>query len=461
MNAIVISIGDELVSGLTVNTNAAWLGQQLSSVGVRTIEQLTVPDDLSAIASAIRHAHDLLTLKLPADPHGAPADAVGFLVITGGLGPTEDDVTRAALADAFNQELVEDPDAVVQIERFFRTLGRPMSASNRLQALRPVDAIILENNAGTAPGLRMVRDRIHVFVMPGVPREMMEMFGTTVMPMVREAAGGAAADAPVTVMAKINTFGRGESVVGERIRDLMARSGEDAGTPGRGGAATSELETPTLSPQHAALRTLVGTTVHDGIVSVRIYATGPRVRAERAAEEIRGTIYERLGALIFSDGDEPLESAVASLLRASKYTLATAESCTGGLLATLLTNTPGASHYFLRGWVTYANIAKHEDLSIPEEMIAEHGAVSGPVVRAMAEGSRKFAEADFCDFDDGVAGPDGGRRKSRWGRCGLRLPGRVEVGRWRRWFGNLFFRVAGRRCGCGRRRWGWRFCGGS
>jgi len=380
MNAIILSIGDELASGLTINTNAAWLSQQLAATGIRTLQHLTVPDDVPAITSAIRQAHEHLTLRLPADSH---RKAYGILLITGGLGPTEDDLTRQALADAMNQELIEDPDAFLQIERWFKKINRPMSPSNRLQALRPVDATILENTAGTAPGLKMEKDNILLFVTPGVPREMTEMFTRSILPAIQELQGEG--EPTVTQVAKINTFGMGESVLGEKIKDLMTR-------PAPGESAN----------------TLVGTTVHDGIVSVRIYSTGPRQATTAAIESLRQTLHQRLGPLIFSENDEPLESAVADLLKTSRYTIATAESCTGGLLATLLTNVPGSSAYFQRGWITYANAAKHEDLSIPEDLIQEHGAVSEPVARAMAEGAKKFAETDFALSTTGIAGPDGG-----------------------------------------------------
>ncbi len=214
--------------------------------------------------------------------------------------------------------------------------------------------------------------------MPGVPREMQTMFRESVFPAIRDLRGESAGI--VTRLTKINTFGRGESVVGEAIKDLMVRGGN----PG------------------------VGTTVHDGIVSVRIYATGTEAEATAMTAAVREKVLTRLGGIVFGEGEIGLETAVADLLTAERYTVATAESCTGGLLAALLTDVPGSSAYFLRGWVTYANAAKHEELSIPESMIADHGAVSEPVARAMAEAARKFAESDFALATTGVAGPGGG-----------------------------------------------------
>ncbi len=293
MNAFLLSIGDELASGLTVNTNSAWLAEQLTGLGIQTIAHVTVGDDLQAIAAAIRAACDHLEARID------PADKVALLLITGGLGPTEDDVTRQALANALNQELVEDADAMLQIERFFKSIHRPMAASNRLQALRPHNASILENAAGTAPGLHACKDATEIFVMPGVPREMKDMFTRSIRPRLESRQAGRSADgqAVVTQVTKINTFGLGESNLGEKIMDLMARN----------------VETPPADP-HAGVAVRVGTTVHEGIVSVRLYVTGPRDQAQAATGRVRDIVRQRLGPLVFSEGDEPLEAVVATLL---------------------------------------------------------------------------------------------------------------------------------------------------
>ncbi len=317
MNAILLSIGDELTSGLTLNTNSPWLAEQLAALGIQTFAHITVGDHLESIATAIRQACEQLELD---SSLGIPG---GLLLITGGLGPTEDDLTRQALADALQQQLVEDPDAMVQIERFFKSIHRPMSPSNRLQALRPHEASIIENTAGTAPGLWAKKHHTQIFVMPGVPREMKEMFTRSVLPAVREILEEFNPDPIITQGTKINTFGMGESQLGEKIKDLMARP--QAATP------------PFAS---------VGTTVHDGIVSVRIYATGTRAVADAETARIKAELHTRLSSLIFSEAEEPLETAVGKLLLQSQHTVATAESCTGGLLATMLTNMPGSSAFF-------------------------------------------------------------------------------------------------------------------
>ena len=384
MAAIVISIGDELTSGQTVNTNATWLSQQLAGVGIETVAQVTVPDKLLAIVEAVR---------------GAMERRVGVILISGGLGPTEDDLTRRGVAEALGEELVEDPDAVMQIERWFKSRGRVMAGSNRLQALRPRSAEVMENRHGTAPGLRLERgDGVRIFVMPGVPGEMRGMFLEEVLPRLKEVSGE-----KVTVISKVNTFGRGESVVGEAIRDLMVRGGNPS----------------------------VGTTVSEAIVSVRIYATGTRAEAAEMTARMKKEVRGRLGEICFSEDEERLEESVAKMLRGRKVTVATAESCTGGLLAKLLTDVAGSSAYFLRGWVTYANESKVEELNVSAEVIAEHGAVSEAVAREMAEGARKFAESDFGVGITGVAGPDGGSEEKPVGTVwiGLAHAGGTEARR--------------------------------
>jgi nicotinamide-nucleotide amidase len=391
MKAILLSIGDELASGLTINTNSAWLASQLATLGVHALAHITVPDHLESIAAAIRQSCEQLELDASRTHH------TDLLLISGGLGPTEDDVTREGLADALQQQLVEDPDAMVQIERFFRTINRPMSPSNRRQALRPHEATIIENTSGTAPGLRARRGHTEIFVMPGVPREMREMFANAILPALRDLVEESSPGI-VTRVTKINTFGMGESALGEKIKDLMAR----------------RPETP---PPFAS----VGTTVHDGIVSVRIYATGTPTQTETLTADIRNQLHARLGPLIFSQEDEALETTVGKILLDSRYTIATAESCTGGLVANLLTNLPGSSAYFLRGWVTYSNAAKHEDLGVPMETIDAHGAVSEPTARAMAAGAKQAANADFALATTGIAGPTGGTQEKPVGTVWIAL----------------------------------------
>jgi nicotinamide-nucleotide amidase len=375
MRAYLLSIGDELASGLTTNTNSAWLAHRLTSLGIRVTAHLTVGDDLPRIVSAIKNALDLLKQDDGIHTGKTPGKTLGTLIISGGLGPTEDDLTRQALAAALDEQLVEDPDAVLQIENWFNARNRTMSPSNRTQALRPSSATCIENTAGTAPGLSARKSDVDIYVMPGVPREMKEMFTRSILPKLLPNTGN-----NVTLMTTLHTFGLGESFVGEKIKDLMTR-----------GANPS-----------------VGTTVNDGIVSVRIYATGTPDDALQMTTQTKLLLHQRLAPILFGEESQTLEATVARLLTQSRYTVATAESCTGGLLAKLLTDIPGSSTYFPRGWITYSNQAKHEDLSVPPELIEQHGAVSEQVALAMAEGARKFAQTDFALAITGIAGPDGG-----------------------------------------------------
>ncbi|HTV49092.1 MAG TPA: competence/damage-inducible protein A [Phycisphaerae bacterium] len=378
MNCVIISTGDELVWGLTVNTNASWLSGQLAQMGITCKAHITVGDDRKILAEAIIRACGECELVL----------------ITGGLGPTEDDLTRLSLADALSETLVEDAKAVTWIESFFRKLNRPMPASNRLQALRPASAQCVENSAGTAPGLIAKKGATSIYAMPGVPREMKAMFEKSFAPLLACQCSGI-----ITRILKLNTFGAGESWIGEKIADLMQRD---------------------TNPR-------IGTTVHEGVVSVRIYATGSPDETEKMVLEARRQIQERLGALIFSKDQATLEQVLAIMLTESGQTVATAESCTGGLLAELLTNVPGSSKYFLRGWVTYSNAAKEEDLGVAPELINQHGAVSEQVAAAMAKMARQHAKSDWGIGITGIAGPDGGTAEKPVGLVFIAVAGAQET----------------------------------
>lgn len=360
MIAVVISIGNELALGQTVDTNTAWLSQQLAAIGVRAVRHVTIADELEPIRSEIlRAAHD------------AP-----LVLITGGLGPTEDDLTRQALAAAMGVGLTRREELVAEIRAIFEKRHRSMPDANLAQADIPAGAIPIRNTCGTAPGIRARLGNSDIFVMPGVPREMREMYTRDIRPSIIAAAGGG-----VILMRTIQTFGAGESDVGERIRDLMARD-----------------RNPT-----------VGTTAQQAVIGVRIHALGDtRQQAESLLEESTALIERRLGALVFGRDQDTLADAVARMLIDRRSTVATAESCTGGLIAKSLTDVPGSSAYFIRGYVTYANEAKTRLLDVPAELIERHGAVSAPVAEAMAIGCRRHAGTDLALSVTGIAGPGGG-----------------------------------------------------
>jgi nicotinamide-nucleotide amidase len=377
MKAIILSIGDELVLGQTVDTNSAWISQQLVAVGCAVMQHTTVADDQSSIERAIRET----------------APRCDVLIISGGIGPTEDDLTRQAVASVMGVELKLNEAWLARLNDFFSRLGRTMPQSNRIQAMIPRGATIIENTAGTAAGIRCTLTAgCDLFVMPGVPKEMKSMFTRDVLPVVTHASSGAA-----IVSRTLHTFGMGESWVAERIGSLMMRQ---------------------LNPS-------VGTTVANGYVSLRINARfGDKGNATTEAERVAAACRERLGDIVFGEDEQTLPQAVAGLLvhhRSSALTVATAESCTGGLLAKLLTDIPGSSDYFRQGWITYSNDAKMRELGVSADTLAHHGAVSVEVAREMSAGARLRAGADHALSITGIAGPGGGSEEKPVGTVCISL----------------------------------------
>ena len=360
MDAQVISIGTELTTGQTIDTNAAWLAQQLATLGIKCARHVTLADDRAAIADAIKTA-------------AAQAD---LLLITGGLGPTPDDLTRLALADALGTELKLHQESLDQITAFFRGRKRTMAEANRIQAMIPETAEPIENTCGTAPGIRARLGDADIYVMPGVPREMQIMFDRDIRATLPVPSGPA-----VILRHTLRTFSIPEAELGEKIADLMV--------PGR-------------NPS-------VGTSAADWVISINInaHASSP----EEARQLIESTVTEirsRLGRVVFGGQDDTLAHAVARLLIDQRKSIATAESCTGGLIAKRLTDVPGSSAYLVQGCVAYANEAKHRLLEIPTDLIDTHGAVSPEVAEAMAANCRRLAGTDYALAATGIAGPTGG-----------------------------------------------------
>ena len=361
MPANLLSICDELTLGQTIDTNAAWLAQRLASLGIACAQHRTVPDNLDAVANAIREC-------------AANADV---LIITGGLGPTDDDLTRPALAKAMGVELVEDPDSVEHIENYFKGRGQEMPQRNRVQATHPATSTMITNTCGTAPGIRATLGPCEIFVTPGVPREMHAMYDRDIQPAIREREG----TARTILTAKINSYGSGESDIAQRLGDLMARD---------------------RNP-------VVGTTVANGYVSVRIRSEHEDpANAKSMLDDTIAQVQQHLTPLGFGRDEDLLQHAVIRLLLNKRKTVATAESCTGGLIAGMLTDVPGASAAVLGGWVAYANAMKTQQLGVPADLIDAHGAVSAPVVEHMARGAIERSSADLALSTSGIAGPGGG-----------------------------------------------------
>ncbi|MBN1943078.1 MAG: competence/damage-inducible protein A [Phycisphaerae bacterium] len=357
--ARILSIGTELTMGRTVDTNSAFLARQLAERGFETTAHETVADDQGAIVQALRRA----------------AEQADVVIVSGGLGPTPDDVTRQALAEAMGAELLLDEASLARIEAFFQRRNRPMPPSNRIQAMVPAGARPLENTRGTAPGVEATLGEARVFVVPGVPYEMEAMFERAVAP--RLPAGGG-----VVLHRVVRLFGAGESDFAEMLGELLR-------------------DTESLR---------VGTTVAAGLVSVRIYSRGETPeQADRLAQERTERIRQRLGEKVLGVGEEAsMESAVGELLLRTGRSVATAESCTGGLIGEMLTAVPGASRYYLGGVIAYDNRVKMEQLGVPGGVLQEHGAVSEPTALAMAQAVRERLGAEYGLATTGIAGPDGG-----------------------------------------------------
>jgi nicotinamide-nucleotide amidase len=376
MRVEILTCGTELLTGAAVDTNSAYLSTELTRLGALPSRHTSVADDLPEFIAALREA----------------CGRSEVLIVTGGLGPTLDDLTREAFAQLAGAPLEMNAEALASIEAFFSKLGRPMVESNRVQALFPRGAGMLLNHWGTAPGLRLRVGQTTLFALPGVPREMREMFAAYVAPYVVEQVGPAG-----IALRIVRTYGAGESNVAEQIADLM-RSGRNPA---------------------------VGTTASEGVITVRIVAQAPTAaEAARMADADQAAVTTRLGKLVYGLGEDTLATAVARQLLQRQLTLATAESCTGGLIAKQLTDVPGSSAFYLSGHITYSNAAKTAELGVDETLLARHGAVSAEVARAMAEGCRIIANADYALSCTGIAGPSGGTPEKPVGLVYLGLASR-------------------------------------
>jgi len=357
--ASIVSIGNELLMGQTIDTNASYLARQLFSVGIPVINFYTAEDSIESIAWAL---------------HDASKDA-DVILVTGGLGPTDDDVTRQAIAEFLGVELQMKEELLEAIRRRFELRGLQMPERNKIQAYIPKGTIALANSCGTAAGIMVNAADKMFFVMPGVPSEMERMFEDPVSGELKKIA----TDQSIT-MRQLKCFGAGESVIAEMIGNLMLR--------GR--------------------NPLINCTVRYGVVTLYIVAAAAdKKRAEQLVSEDEKLLRNILGKLVYGEGEQTLAEVVGAEMQRQKKTLAVVESCTGGAIAKLITDVPGASRYFTHGWVTYSNEAKISEVGVPSELIEKYGAVSAEVAAAMAEYGRKKAGTDFVISTTGIAGPDG------------------------------------------------------
>jgi nicotinamide-nucleotide amidase len=358
MRAEVIGVGTEILLGQICNDNAQWISQRLAEIGVDVLYHQAVGDNLDRMAAAFRLA-------------ASRADAV---ILTGGLGPTQDDVTREGLAEAFGLRLVRRPEIEAWLRDRFARLGRDMPESNLRQADVPENARFIVPERGTAPGLIVMTGEKRVYAVPGVPSEMREMMLGTILPELAELGGGGA-----LVSRIVRVAGMSESRIAEVLDDLFRGS---------------------INPTIAYL-------AGGGEVKVRITAkASTRAEAEALADPIAQEVATRLGDHAYTTVDEDLEQVVGRLLKARAKTVATAESLTGGGLAVRLSLAPGASMYFKGSAVCYTAEAKRRVLGVSEETLNGPGAVSEECAREMARGARRIFEADVAVSLTGVAGPE-------------------------------------------------------
>lgn len=365
MTAEIISIGDEILIGQIIDSNAVWIAERLHHAGVDIVAMETVPDDQAVISAGLRRA----------------VENVDLVVMTGGLGPTHDDVTREAVADAMDVELDMRPELLERIAQRYEERESPVPASAEIQATVPKGFEVIPNPVGTAPGFWKVwkddgRNRMLV-VLPGVPAEMHAMMKDEVLPRVHEHRDLFHVQSRVLL-----TTGMGESTLQEQIRDLV---------PGPG--------------SHMRLAYLAS----PGVVRLRITGSGEdSARVEEELDILQARLYARLGPVIFGVGDDTLEDVVGRLLRDRNLTIATAESCTGGLVASRISDVSGASRYLAGGVVAYGNYIKTAMLGVNADVLEHDGAVSESVALQLARGVRERLGSDIGVSTTGIAGPTGG-----------------------------------------------------
>jgi nicotinamide-nucleotide amidase len=363
MRAEIIATGTELLTGGSLDTNSVFLAEELMLIGLETAFKTIVGDDEKNMEEALKRAL-------------ARADAV---IITGGLGPTEDDITRKVIAKITKKRLILNEDALKAIHERLAGRGREVVIPNERQALIPAGARLLQNHAGTAPGFYIDEEGLFLAVLPGVPWEMQAMFNEGLRPALEHRFGGKS----FIRRRVLRTCGMSESAVNQAIQDILRRS-----------------------------EPVVGLSVKGTGVDIRIIAHGSTAENSQAlTDRTESAIREKLGDAVYGVDGVEMEEVIGALLKQRRLTLAVAESCTGGLIGSRITNIAGSSGYFERGAVVYSNLAKTEMLGVPADIIERHGAVSSEVAAAMAEGIRQAAHTTLGLSVTGIAGPEGGTVK--------------------------------------------------
>jgi nicotinamide-nucleotide amidase len=361
MKAEIITIGDELLIGQTIDTNSAWMGAELSLAGFNIIRKVAIHDRKSDILRALSDS----------------AGKSNVVLITGGLGPTSDDITKQTLCEFFNTKLVMNNEVLTMVENMMKRRNFPMNENNRKQAEVPESCSVLTNAAGTAPGMWFEKYGTIFVSMPGVPNEMKYIMNQHVLPALKKRF-----TSQKIIHRNIMTYGTPEA----KLAEILA--GFETGLPG-----------------FIKLAYLPSS----GIIKLRLTGTGnDRGFVSDSIEEQVKKLYAIIPDLIYGENEESLEMVIGKLLREKKSTLSTAESCTGGNIAHMITSVPGSSNYFTGSVIAYDNRVKTQLLGINEKLIENEGAVSENVVRAMAEGVKRLLKTDYSVATSGIAGPDGG-----------------------------------------------------
>ncbi|HOU01143.1 MAG TPA: competence/damage-inducible protein A [Bacteroidales bacterium] len=361
MKAEIITIGDELLIGQTVDTNSAWIGAELSQAGFDICRKISIHDRREDILDAVSEA----------------VSRYDIVIITGGLGPTSDDITKQTLCDIFNGRMVLNPTVLSMIDEMMKRRGIAMNENNRKQAEVPDSCRVLYNKMGTAPGMWFEKEGTIFISLPGVPYEMKYIMNEHVLPELKKRF-----QSQVIIHRNIMTYGTSESKLAEIL------SGFEKSLP-------PEIKLAYL-PSY-------------GIIKLRLTGTGRnREIVENIVDEQVKKLYSIIPQLIYSEIDEPIESFIGNLLKERGLTICTAESCTGGKIAQMLTSIPGSSQYYKGSVIAYDNSIKTSLLNVPEEMISNYGAVSEQVVAKMATEVRKKFRTDYSVATSGIAGPDGG-----------------------------------------------------
>jgi len=370
LRSIILSVGTELLFGQITNTNSVYLSQQLNALGIDVMYHFTVGDNPKRVEE---------TLKLALENSD-------IVITTGGLGPTQDDLTKEIVAKVMENELVLHKQSLEHIEHFFNRLKRVMTDNNIKQAYLPERAIVFENDAGTAPGFALESKGKIVVCLPGPPREMTHMFQKKVLSYLEKKSNS------VIHYKMIRLFGIGESALEDALKDII-----------------SSQTDPTIA-----------TYAKEGEVAIRVTSKRKnRKEADEAVSDMIEKIRERIGEFIYSFEDEDLVHVVAKKLIERNISFSCAESCTGGLFAASLTEIPGISSVFDRGIVTYSNHAKIEELNVSEETIEKFGAVSFETALEMVEGLRAITDSRLCISVTGVAGPNGGTEEKPVGHVNM------------------------------------------